>query len=54
MLFLPVAAVIFVSRPPDPFTVLRAPSQWCGIGLIVIANAGALLFPGRSSSSRFD
>lgn len=53
MLFLPVAAVIFVSRPPDPFTVLGA-AQWCGMGLIVIANAGALLFRGRSSSSRFD
>jgi inner membrane transporter RhtA len=100
MLFLPVAAVIFVSRPPDPFTVLcavgagvlasvlpyvadlialrRVPAnvfgvlmsinpvfaaligalalhedlgiaQWCGIGLIVVANAGALLFRGRGS-----
>ena len=98
VLFLPVAAVIFVNRPPDAFTVLcavgagvlasvvpyladlvalrRVPAnvfgvlmsinpvfaaligalalhehlgaaQWCGIGLIVVANAGALLFRGR-------
>jgi inner membrane transporter RhtA len=98
ILFLPVAAAVFVSRPPDPFTgrcavgagvlasvvpyladlvaLRRVPSnvfgvlmsinpefaaligalvlhehlgiaQWCGIGLIVVADASALLFRGR-------
>lgn len=100
LLFLPVAAVIFVARPPGPFAVIcavgagvlasvvpyladlvalrRVPAnvfgvlmsinpvfaaligalalredlgapQWCGIGLIVMANAGALLFRGRGN-----